>query len=424
MSSKFADVCEMFKDTWNNWGMPEEEAEDDDAEELGIDDEDGEFVIEEIVEGDDADDEEFDPEEYSEVDYDEFTTKDRRLLKRRGGGRRSSGGGGGSRGTKRVRVAYTASRSSYTKTTKTNVYYKPPVVKKVYVPPVYKKVATYVPPKPKPVYVAPAPKVVYKKPANTYVKPAYVAPKTVYRPPPVKAYVAPRYVPPPKSYYVRPKTNVYAPKVYYKPPRTSYYVAQRTTAVVASQYGQRYRAPARYVAPRTTVVVAGRSYRKPVTEKCTPAVYNPTYNAYTPGGSYSYQYKRYIAGYCSPASKGTSVARSGYYKKTVYRKRITSLRTGRLCSGKAECASYCCKSVPGKRKAARRTRYNTKYRKTVVTEGRVRDYRTFCRPGIECSARGGGDGGAVGAIIGLCCCCCIVGILWKVCIKDKQEEED
>jgi len=41
---------------------------------------------------------------------------------------------------KKVKVKYTQSRSAYTKTTKTNVYYKPPVYKKVYVPPVYKKV--------------------------------------------------------------------------------------------------------------------------------------------------------------------------------------------------------------------------------------------------------------------------------------------
>ena len=114
-------------------------------------------------------------------------------------------------------------------------------------------------------------------------------------------------------YYVAPRTTYIAP-AYKAPPRTTYVAPA-------------YRAPA-----KTTVVVVKRPpraavYRAPVTEKCTPAVYNPTYNAYTPGGSYSYQYKRYIAGYCSPASKSKS--RSGYYAKTNVRvKRITRLRTG------------------------------------------------------------------------------------------------
>lgn len=119
--------------------------------------------VEEIVEGDEPDTEDgFEPELGDSEDFGEF---DSDLLAHRR--------------LKKIRVAYTKSRSSYTKTTKTNVYYKPPVTKKVYVPPVYKKVARYVPPKP-----------AYKAPVNTYRAPAYVAPRTAYIPP--------------KTYYVRP----------------------------------------------------------------------------------------------------------------------------------------------------------------------------------------------------------------------------
>lgn len=113
--------------------------------------------IDEIVDGDEPDTEDgFEPEFEDSEELGEFASDlqaHRRL--------------------KKIKVRYTASRSSYTKTTKTNVYYKPPVTKKVYVPPVYKKVARYVPPKP-----------AYKAPVNTYR-------------PPAKVYVAPRYVPPP-----------------------------------------------------------------------------------------------------------------------------------------------------------------------------------------------------------------------------------
>ena len=141
-----------------------------------------------------------------------------------------------------------------------------------------------------------------------------------------------------------------------------------------------YRAPTSYgyVAPRTTVVVVNRpravvSYTQPVTEKCTPAVYNPTYNSYTPGGSYNYQYKRYVANYCSPKSKG----RSSYYKPVVYRKRITRLPNGRLCSGNNQCASGCCATGRGYRKV-RKSKYNTKYRQKKIYYTNVRNYNTAC----------------------------------------------
>ena len=121
LSSKFDDVCNMFKDTWYNWGMQQEEDGPDDEEEPDIED-DEDLVFEEIVDGDEPDTEEdFNPEDYQEVEYDEFDSQQHRQLKK-------------------VKVRYSKSRSSYTKTTKTNVYYKPPVTKKVYVPPTYKTV--------------------------------------------------------------------------------------------------------------------------------------------------------------------------------------------------------------------------------------------------------------------------------------------
>ena len=121
--------------------------------------------------------------------------------------------------------------------------------------------------------------------------------------------------------------------------------------------------------------------KKPVTEKCTPAVYNPTYNTYTPGGSYSYQYGRYIANYCSPASKRVTAVRSGYYKKTTY---------------------------------------NTRYRKRRTTTVKIRDNRTYCRPTSYCTE--GGGGGVIGALIICCCFCGILAIGWKV-KKGKEVEE-
>jgi len=182
---------------------------------------------------------------------------------------------------------------------------------------------------------------------------------------------------------------------------------------VQSGYGSGYRAPSygayvpprtTYVAPRRTTVVVVKSprvYYAPVTEKCTPAVYNPTYNAYTPGGSYSYQYKRYIAGYCSPASKART-GRSSYYKPVVVRKRITSLRLNSLCSANRECRSGCCTFNSNKRTKVKKTRYNTKYRKRTIYYTTVRSRNTYCRQ--SCIRTVNESGNVVGIIIGLLIC--------------------
>ena len=84
LTSKLDDICDTFKDTWNNWGM-EEQADDDEFP--SIDDEEAEdqmMVFEEIVDGDEPEDTEegFDPEDYTDVDFDEFDTYQHRQLKK------------------------------------------------------------------------------------------------------------------------------------------------------------------------------------------------------------------------------------------------------------------------------------------------------------------------------------------------------
>lgn len=78
-------------------------------------------------------------------------------------------------------------------------------------------------------------------------------------------------------------------------------------------------------------------------EVCKPAVYNRDYRVYTPGGSYNYQYKRYLAGYCSAASKNRAVSRSSRIKTRVVIPRVRYDRDEReFCDRDTECRSYCC----------------------------------------------------------------------------------
>ena len=131
------------------------------------------------------------------------------------------------------------------------------------------------------------PKRVYKKPAY---KPAYVKPvykKPVYRP-----------VYKPKSYYTPAKKPSYTKKAY-KPKKIK-------KSKKKYKYNDTYRIKIKLTTTSwfTSIFTSSSSSRRGYggysKEVCSPSTYNVENGQYTPGGSYNYNYKRYVAGYCSP----------------------------------------------------------------------------------------------------------------------------
>jgi len=136
------------------------------------------------------------------------------------------------------------------------------------------------------------PKRVYKKPA--YVKPAY---KSAYVKP---VYKKPVYRPvyKPKSYYTPAKKPSYTKKAY-KPKKSK-------KSKKKYKYNDTYRIKIKltttswFTSIFTSSSSSSRGYGGYSKEVCSPSTYNVENGQYTPGGSYNYNYKRYVAGYCSP----------------------------------------------------------------------------------------------------------------------------